>query len=61
VLLIVNKLKSGLPDGALNYVLSLDGNDCFWSGKIAELADTDVSNHCENDRTRHTANMSRHR
>jgi len=46
-LLIADKLKSCLPEGALNYVLSLEGRDCFGPGKIAELADTYVSHHGE--------------
>ena len=55
-LLIADKLKSCLPDAALNYVLSLEGNDCFGPGKIAELADLYVSNHGEKDKVKRTAN-----
>jgi len=56
-LLIADKLKSCLPEGALNYVLSLEGRDCFRPGKIAELADTYVSNRGEKDKPRHTAHV----
>ena len=44
-LLISDKLKSCLPAGALNYILSLEGNDWFDPRRIGELADTYVSNH----------------
>ena len=44
-LLVSDKLKSCLPVGALNYVLSLEGHDWFGPGKLAETADTYVSNH----------------
>jgi len=57
-LLIADKLKCFLPEGALNYVLSLEGKDCFGPGKIAELADTYVSNHCERDKPSHTAHVA---
>ena len=40
-----DKLKSCLPAGAVNYVLSLQGNDRFDSRRIGELADTYASNH----------------
>jgi len=39
-LLVSDKLKSCLSAGALNYVLSLQGNGCFEQDEIAELADT---------------------
>jgi len=57
-LLIADKLKSCLPEGALNYVLLLEGNDCFGPGKIAELADTYVSNHGERDKPWCTAHVA---
>jgi len=41
-LLISDKLKSCLPAGALNYILSLAGNDWFDPPPIGELADTYV-------------------
>ena len=44
-LLISDNLKSCLPAGALDYVLSLEGNDRFYPRRIGELADTYVSNH----------------
>jgi len=47
--LIADKLKSCLPGGALNCMLSLERNDCFRPWKIAELADTYASNHGEKD------------
>ena len=50
--LIADKLKTRLPDGTLNYMLSLEMNDWFRPGTIAELADPCVSNHREKDRTR---------
>ena len=43
-LLIVDKLKSCLPPGPLNYVLSLEGDDWFAAKRVAELADTFVAN-----------------
>ena len=39
-------------------MLSLEGNDCFGPGKIAELADTYVSNHDESDKPRRTAHVA---
>ena len=57
-LLIANKLKSCLPEGALNYVLSLKGRDCFGPGKIAELADTHVSHHGEKDKPKRAAHVA---
>ena len=57
-LLIADKLKSGLPEGALNYVLSLEGTDCFGPGKIAELADTYMSHHGEKDKSKCTAHIA---
>ena len=44
-LLISDKLKSCLSAGALNYVLSLEGNDWFDPRRIGELADTYDGNH----------------
>ena len=58
-LLIADKLKSCLTDGVLNYALSLEGNECFGPGKIAELADTYVSNHGDRDKTRRPASADR--
>jgi len=57
-LLVADKLKSCLPEGALDYVLSLEGQDCFGSRKIAELADTYVSNHGERDEPRCTVHVA---
>ena len=44
-LLVSDKLKSCLPPGTLNYVLSLEGDDWFYPSKVAGLADTYVANH----------------
>ena len=44
-LLVSDKLKSCLPMGSLNYVLSLEGNDWFEPSKVASLADTFTTNH----------------
>ena len=44
-LLVSDKLKSCLPMGSLNYVLSLEGNDWFEPSKVASLADTYTTNH----------------
>ena len=52
-LLISDKLKSCLPAGALNYVLSLEGNDWFDPRQIGELADTCVSNHTSAEKPKH--------
>ena len=57
-LLIADKLKSCQPEGALDYVLSLEGRDCFGPGKIAELADMYVSHHGEKDKPRRTAHVA---
>ena len=38
-------LKSCLPPGTLNYVLSLEGDDWFCPSKVAGLADTYAANH----------------
>ena len=54
-LLISNKLKSCLPAGALNYVLSLEGNNWFDPRRIGELADTYVSNHTSAERPKHVS------
>jgi len=40
-----DKLKDCLPAGAVNYVLSLAGNDGCDLRRIVELADTNASNH----------------
>ena len=44
-LLVSDKLKSCLPPGELNYVLSLEGDDWFYPSKVAGLADTYAANH----------------
>ena len=44
-LLLCDKLKSCMSSGTLSYVLSLEGDDCFDSCKVAELSDTYVTNH----------------
>ena len=54
-LLISDKLKSCLPAGALNYVLSLEGNDWFDPLRIGELADTYVSNHASIEKPKHVS------
>ena len=54
-LLISDKLKSCLLAGALYYVLSLEGNDCFDPLRIGELADTYVSNHTSTEKPRHVS------
>ena len=51
-LLISDKLKSCLPSGPLNYVLSLEANEWFGPARIAELADTYVSHHGEEETMR---------
>jgi len=51
-LLISDKLKSCLPSGALDYVLSLEANEWFGPARIAELADTYVSHHGEEETMR---------
>ena len=40
-----DKLKSCLPPGTLNYVLSLEGDEWFYPSKVAGLADTYAANH----------------
>jgi len=50
---ISDKLKSCLPAGALNYVLSLEGNDWFDSRRIGELTDTCISNHTIAEKPKH--------
>ena len=54
-LLISDKLKSCLPAGALNYVLSLEGNDWFDPRRIGELADTYVSSHTSAEKPKHVS------
>jgi len=44
-LLVSDKLKSCLTAGALNYVLSSEGEGCFQPDQIARLADTYVNWH----------------
>jgi hypothetical protein len=46
-LLIADKLKDCLPSGALHYVLSLEGDECFAPSKIASNADMYTSNYNE--------------
>jgi len=43
-LVISDRLKATLPQGPLNYVLSLEGEGWFEPNKIASLADTFVNN-----------------
>ena len=52
-LLVSDKLKACLPYGALNYVLSLEGQDWYGPARVAELADTYVSNHSSDEKTKH--------
>jgi len=52
-LLVSDKLKACLPSRALNYVLSLEGQDWYGPAKVAELADTYVSNHSSAEKTKH--------
>ena len=54
-LLISYKLKSCLPAGAFNYVLSLEGNDWFDPRRIGELADKYVSNHTGAEKPKHVS------
>jgi len=44
-LLVSDKLKTSLPPGTLNYVLSLEGDEWYSPSKVAGLADTYVVNH----------------
>jgi len=44
-LIVSDRLKSCLPSGPFNYVLSLEGDDWFKSGKVATLADIYINNH----------------
>ena len=44
-LLVADRLKETLPAGALQYVLSLEGDECFSPGKIAATADIYASNY----------------
>jgi len=46
-LFIADKLKDCLPSGALQYVLSLEGDECFCPSKVASNADTHTSNYNE--------------
>ena len=43
-LFVSDRLKEALPQGSLNYVLSLEGDDWFLPEKVASLADTFVNN-----------------
>jgi len=43
-LLISDRLKSALPHGPLNYVLSLEGDKWFTTDRVAYLSDTLVNN-----------------
>ena len=43
-LLVSDRLKEALPQGPLNYVLSLEGDDWFLPEKVASLADTFFNN-----------------
>ena len=42
--MVSDRLKDCLPTGALTYVLSREGDECYSSEKIAELADIHVNN-----------------
>jgi len=53
-LLVSDKLKSCLPSGTLNYVLSLESDDWFYPSKVAGLADT----YAANDDNRYGQNQS---
>ena len=44
-LLVSDKLKTTLPPGILNYVLSLEGDEWFEPSRVAGLADTCAANH----------------
>ena len=44
-----------MPAGALNYVLSLKGNDWLDPRRIGELADTYVSNHTSTEKAKHVS------
>jgi len=44
-LLVSDKLKSCLPPGNLNYVLSLEGQGCFQPDQVPRLADTYINCH----------------
>ena len=50
-LLVSDRLKEALPQGPLNYVLSLEGDDWFLPEKVASLADTFVNNRLFNNRS----------
>ena len=41
-LFVSDRMKAGMPEGPLNYVLSLEGNDWFTPDKVATLADITV-------------------
>jgi len=43
-LIVSDRLKAGMPEGPLSYVLSLEGNDWFTPDKVATLADIFVNN-----------------
>ena len=42
--MVSDRLKDCLPTGALTYVLSREGDECYSSEEIAELADIHVNN-----------------
>ena len=42
-LLVSDKLKSCLPPGTLNYVLSLEGDDWFYPSKVAAVSYTHLT------------------
>ena len=42
--MVSDRLKDCLPTGALRYVLSREGDECYSSEKIAKLADILVNN-----------------
>jgi hypothetical protein len=53
-LLIADRLKEALPYGALNYVLSLEGDATFEAAKVASSADVFVNNHTYSDSKKQT-------
>ena len=44
-LIVSHRLKSCLPSGPLSYVLSIEGDNWFESGKVVTLADIHMNNH----------------
>jgi len=57
-LIIADRLKSSLPHGPLNYVLSLEGDDWFTSERVAYLADTFVSHRADSGSVKPTMSNS---